>query len=132
MKNLLLRCYKMDEKDILKLERLVVETNRVKKIITNVMHVQKCNFNDTYYVKENIMNVDEIKDQPLKWFNPYLGLSKDSQIEIAVAYITDEAIYYLEKDGTKIQVVEKELYLDYICCEDLDDRLLLASHTRIG
>ena len=50
MKNLLLRCYKMDEKDILKLEKLVVETNRVKKIITNVMHVQKCNFNDTYFI----------------------------------------------------------------------------------
>lgn len=122
----------MDEKDILKLEKLVVENNRVNKIITNVMYVQKCNFNDTYYIKENIIYVGEIKDQPLKWFNPYLGLSKDSQIEIAVAYINEESIYYLEKNGTKMQVVEKELYLDYICCEDLDDRLLLASHTRIG
>ena len=105
-----------------------INTKIISKIKISVEHVYKANFNDSMQIADAVILLEEIKDKPLLWFDPYLGLNKKQQIEIAVVSVDDEEVTYYEKNNGEIKVITKELILDYILADDLNEQLLIATH----
>ena len=113
------------------IDKLIIESKKIKKVIVTIQYVFRANFNDTYWLEEMIINLDELDKETLTWFDPYKGRSKINNTLVAIAYVSDEKFIILEKKDNVISEHEKEIYLDYIACEDYDSSVLLASHIRI-
>lgn len=106
----------------------VIETVKVKKIRITVQYVFRANFNDTYWLEENTINLDELDRDSLTWFDPYNGKSNINNTLIAIAYCSDEKMIILEKCDDKIKETEIKYPDEYILCEDYNESMLLASH----
>lgn len=110
----------------------IIETKKIKSLLVTIQHVFKANFNDTYWLEEIIINLDELNKEKLTWFDPYNGRSKINNTLVAVAYVSDEKFIILEKKDNVIKEKVREKYSDCIICEDFDESLLLASHIRLN
>lgn len=106
----------------------VIETVKVKKIRITVQYVFRANFNDTYWLEENTINLDELDRNNLTWFDPYNGRSNINNTLIAIAYCSDEKMIVLEKCGDKIKENEIKYPYEHILCEDFNDSMMLAAH----
>ena len=109
----------------------IIELTQKRYIVINVMHVFRCNFNDTYYLEELKFDLDEVYKDELVWIDPYLGRSKINDSSIAILSCKDEELIILEKkkNTTKEHVIERGY--NAILCEDYDKSLLLASHIHL-
>ncbi len=109
----------------------VIEAKKVKQLLITIQYVFRANFNDTYWLEERTINLDELDKENFTWFDPYNGRSKMNDTLVAVAYVSDEKFIILKKKNNEIFEEVKENYLDCIICEDYDESKLLASHIRI-
>ena len=116
----------MTEKKARSLEVAEVKTKR--RLHVAVMHVQKCNFNDTYYLHTEDIPLASLDGAPLRWFDPYYGYGKNTDVRVAVAYATDKVLYMLEKRGDEITVHKKEPVMDVIITDSNDKSTFIASH----
>ena len=102
-----------------------------KYINVSIMYVQKCNFNDTYYLDDLIIDLDTLNKDELSWFDPFKKLSKKNDTLISIYEVSDNKIVYLEKRNDEIKTITKEFIGTHIICEDYNETLLLASHLNI-
>lgn len=110
----------------------IIKTKKVKSIKVTIQYVFKANFNDTYWLEEIIIDLNELRDKrELVWFDPFNGRSKENNTLIAISYVSDSKFVVLEKKNG--EVVEKEIkgISEYILCEDYDGSMMLASHAML-
>lgn len=105
-----------------------INTSKIKKISITIQYVFRANFNDTYFLDNIIINLDELNKDELTWFDPFYGRSKLNNTTIAIAYCSDDEFIVLEKKNDIINKATTKSYMDYIVCEDYDESMLLASH----
>lgn len=110
----------------------IIKTKKVKSLLVTIQHVFRANFNDTYWLEEITINLDELDKEKLTWFDPYAGRSKLNNTLVAVVYVSDDKFVILEKKDNVITEKTREKYTDCIICEDFDESMLLASHIRIN
>ena len=109
----------------------IIETNKVKKLLVTVQNVFRANFNDTYWLEERVIELDELDRENLTWFDPYFGRSNVNDTLIAIAYCSDEKLIILEKRNDTIKEVSTSKISDCIFCEDFNEYMMLASHIRM-
>ena len=108
-------------------ETMKVESDKKFEVTYFVCLVFRGNFNDEMYLESAEIDVDDLKDKPLVWFDPYFGRSKKDKTEVAITKVTDDELTLLVRKNGEIIKEEKGLW-SYILCEDFDDSCLLASH----
>ncbi len=116
----------MTDNEVLDLKIAQAQTKRTLHIA--VMHVQKCNFNDTYYLHTEDVALSTLDGTPLAWFDPYYGYGKNTDVRVAVACATDKILYILEKRGDQITVHKKEPAMDVIITDENDEKTFIATH----
>ena len=115
----------MDNESVLNL-KTKVETTKQYVVEYFVTYVFRANFNDEMYLEEKNIDIEELKDKPLVWFDPYLGRSKIGNTEFAIAKVTDEELVLLVRE--KGELSEWKGDWSYTFCEDFDESRLLACH----
>lgn len=113
------------------MKKPIIEVKKVKKLLVTVQNVFRANFNDTYWLEEKIIVLDEIDRDNLTWFDPYLGRSNINDTLIAISYCSDEKLIILEKRNDTIKEVVASGISDCIFCEDFNEYMMLASHIRM-
>ena len=108
----------------------IIETTKYKKLSITVENVFKANFNDSYWLCEKSIDIEELNKDELIWFDPYLGKS-DVGVEIALSYCSDEKFIILEKreDKTVEHVIRS--YSRYIVCDDDGELMLISSYVKL-
>ena len=106
----------------------IIETVKIKKIRIVIQYVFRASFNDTYWLEEKTINLNELDREKLTWFDPYNGRSNINDTLIAIYYCSDEKMIVLEKRGDKIKENEVKSPYEHILCEDFDDSKMLAAH----
>ena len=114
------------------LEKVLINTEKFKKIIINVMIVQKCNFNDTFYIADKEILIEEIKDSKITYFDPFLGKSANNKIKIAIACINDDAFYVIKDENNIKEVIKQDNFFEVVLTENNDGTTFLASHIRLS
>lgn len=115
----------MKENEILNLKKCVVKNTKKTAINFSVYLVARASFNDEMLVESLKLNVDDIKDKELYWFDLFLGRKKDNKIKLAVAYIDGFDVYLLQDDGEKITSFKANYILS---SEYYDDSYLISTH----
>ncbi|MBQ4510356.1 MAG: hypothetical protein II984_06495 [Clostridia bacterium] len=115
----------MNEQEILSLKRCVVKDTRMTSINISVFLVARACFNDERLIEDLKINIEDIKDKDLYWFDLFLNKKADNKIKIAVAYIDGSDVYLLQDDGEKIRVVKANYIL---ASEDFDKSSLISTH----
>ena len=111
------------------LNKPIIETARAKSLKVTIQYVFRANFNDTYWLEEIIIDLNELKDQQeLVWFDPFNGRSKVNDTLVAISYVSDEKFVILEKKKEVVVQKEIEKISEYIACENYDESMLIASH----
>ena len=116
----------MTDNEVLDLKITQAQTKRTLHIA--VMHVQKCNFNDTFYIHTEDIPLSSFDGKVLSWFDPYFGKGKETDVRVAVAYADDCALYVLEKRAEKLTVHKKGPVSDVIITDPNDKSTFIASH----
>lgn len=103
-------------------------TSKYRYLEMTIENVFRCNFNDTYYHETVYIELHELdKDKPV-WVDPYNGRSRIGDTKIALTSCSDEEFTILEKKGDDIRESKWPTSSYYICSEDFDESLLLASN----
>lgn len=100
---------------------------KAKSVWIVVQLVFKANFNDTYYLSEKKIPLDELDRDALTWFDPYDGNSNKGGTLVAIAECSDEEFVLLEKCG---DIIKKHRHTNSIGCivdEDNNESTLLAA-----
>ena len=116
----------MTDNEILELKLAKTTTHRTLHIA--VMHVQKCNFNDTFYIHTEDIPLSSFDGKAITWFDPYFGKGKGTDVTVAVAYADDRTLYVFEKRGEKLTVHKKGAVSDVIITDPNDQSTFIASH----
>ena len=93
-----------------------------------IQHVFRGNFNDTYYLENQYVDLDEFKKEEPKWIDPFNGRSKIGNTLISLKNITTKNCLILEKKNNIIKEETVEYGRLYIICEDFDSSTMLAAH----
>ena len=110
----------------------IIKTKKVKSIKVTIQYVFRANFNDTYWLEEIIIDLNELKEkQELVWFDPFNGRSKENNTLVAISYASDDKFVILEKTNDTIAEKEIKRASEYILCEDYDKSMLIASHAML-
>ncbi len=107
------------------------ETSKAKSLSITIEYVFRGGFNDTYWLEERTINIDELDKESLTWFDPFNGKNKLSTILVALAYCSDERFVILEKVGDKVKEHEVKVPFSFIACEDYDESKLIAAHIKL-
>ena len=107
-----------------------IETTKYKSLLITVENVFKANFNDSYWLCEKSISLDELNRDELVWFDPYLGKS-DVKVEIALSYCSDERFVILEKRDDKTVEHVIRSYSQHIVCDDAGVHMLIAAHVEL-
>ena len=110
----------------------IIKTEKVKSIKITIQYVFRANFNDTYWLEEIMVDLNELRDkQELVWFDPFNGRSKENNTLVAISYASDDEFVILEK--TNGVTAEKKIKdaIEYIVCEDYDQSMMIASHAML-
>ena len=109
--------------------KVVITTNKIKKVVCVVQHVFKANFNDTYYLDEAVIDLDSLRnDDELFYFDPFMGRSKINDTMVAILKVSDEEFTIVTKKNGVISYKTKDSYLDFILTEPFDDSVFLAAN----
>lgn len=109
----------------------IITTKRFKSFLLIIQYVFRANFNDTYWLEEKVIDLEQLDKDKLTWFDPFNGRSKINNTLLAIKYVSDDSFIILKKQDDVVTEQEIENYLDYIVCEDYDQSMLLAAHIRI-
>ncbi|MBQ8432221.1 MAG: hypothetical protein IJX28_04995 [Clostridia bacterium] len=100
-------------------------------MVITIQYVFRASFNDTMYLEEKSLPLEELDREQLTWFDPFYGRSNRNEIQVAVAYCSDDKLVLLQKEGDKIQEQEASFGRECILCEDYNESMLLAAHIRV-
>ena len=106
----------------------IIELTEKRFMIINVMYVHKANFNDTHYIEDLVFDLDELCEDELVWFDPYLGRSKIDDTLVAISYCGNNEIKILAKKNGEIKEHIADGIFECIISEPFDESLFLASH----
>ena len=106
----------------------MIRTAQGKHLKVTIQYVFKASFNDTYWLEEKCISLDTLDREALTWFDPFNGRSKNNDIEVAVAYCSEDTLILLEKQNGVIRENKAKWPTECIICEDYDDSMLLAAH----
>jgi len=113
------------------MDKPIIQTTKIKSLSVVVQYVFRASFNDTYWLEEKIINLDDLDRDKLTWFDPYNGRSNIGDTLVSLSYCSDDKFIILEKRNGVIKEITTENYLTCIICEDFDDDKLLAAHINI-
>ena len=117
----------LEENDML--NKPIIEATKIKSLKITIQYVFRANFNDTYWLEEMIIDLNELKNsQELIWFDPFNGRSKENDTLVAISYVSDEKFIVLEKKKDIVSEKVIENISEHILCEDFDESMLLAAH----
>lgn len=114
------------------IDKPVIETSKFKKVIITIQYVFRANFNDTYWLEDEIINLDDLDKEGLTWFDPFKGRSKFNNTLVSIKYVSNDKFIILKKKDNIINEIENECYIDHIICEDYDQSMMLAAHIRLS
>ena len=106
----------------------IIKAVKVKKIRIVIQYVFRANFNDTYWLEEKTINLNELDREKLTWFDPYNGKSKQNATRVAVSYCSDEKIVILEESDGDTKEQTSERGIDCVVSEDYDENTFIAAH----
>ncbi len=112
------------------IERPIIEAVKVKSLLLTVQYVFTANFNDTYWLEEKRIMLDELDKDALRWFDPYNGRNQNGSVQIAIAYCSDDKFTVLQNIDGNITEIETKIPMDCILCENFDEGRLIAVHIR--
>ena len=118
----------MKDSEFSNLDKPILKAKKASCLSVTVQYVFKANFNDTYYLDNRIIGIDELDKTRLMWFDPFLGKSCHNDITVAIAYVSDKKLVVLEKQNGEIKKSESAVFPECIVCEDHDEAKLLAAH----
>ena len=101
-----------------------------KYLELTIEHVFRANFNDSYYLETIHLDLNDLVKKESVWLDPYNGRSKINNTFIAIKHYSDEEYVILKKQGEIIQEFKYPIDFMFICSEDFDKSVLLASHIR--
>ena len=111
------------------LNKPIIEATKIKRIKVTIQYVFRANFNDTYWLEEMMIDLNELKNsQEWIWFDPFNGRSKENDTLVAIFYVSDDKFVVLEKKKDVVTKKEIENISEHILCEDYDESMLLAAH----
>lgn len=116
----------MTKREVLKLNECKIESVKYKYVKICVYLVQKCNFNDEFLVENVTVNLQDIKNKPLKFYDAFLGKLGGNTKQVAIAYVNDKKLYLIEKEGKNVKVIEGNVFS--VFTEDYDERLIISTH----
>lgn len=102
--------------------------NQYKYLAFSIQYVFRANFNDSYYLETVYVALEDLKKEGLKWIDPYHGRSKRNKTQVALKSYSDKEYVFLERTDGEIKEKTLQITDTYICCEDFNDSMLLASH----
>lgn len=103
---------------------------KYKYLELDIEYVFKGNFNDSYYLETIYFDLNDLVTNELVWIDPYNGKSKIGDTLIAIKYYSDEKYIILKKQKDEVKEFEYKIDSLFICAEDYDESMLLASHIR--
>ena len=118
--------------NILNFKNVEIKNEIIKKIIINVMIVQKCNFNDTFYIADKEILISDIKDKAITYFDPFLGKVDNNNVKVAIASINEDEYHVIIDENENKKVEVKENYLDVILTAERDEKTFIASHISLA
>lgn len=101
---------------------------KYKYLELTIEHVFRANFNDSYYLETVYIDLNDLIKNELVWIDPYNKRSKFNNTYIAIKHYSDDKYVILEKRDGEIKEFEYPTDFTFICCEDFDKSVLLASH----
>lgn len=115
-----------------KYEKLIVNTSReIKGFEVSLYLVSRASFNDERLIENRSFAFSVLKDK-IYYFDPFFSRLKNSNLEVAFAYLDDENFVILEKRGNDIKVIEKNIFLvSHIISEDYDDNYIISAHINL-
>ena len=109
-------------------DRLIINTSKKRTVKVVIQYVFRANFNDTYWLEEKTINLNELDREKLTWFDPYNGKSKQNATRVAVSYCSDEKIVILEESDGDTKEQTSERGIDCVVSEDYDENTFIAAH----
>ena len=103
---------------------------KYKYLEITVEYIFRSNFNDSYYLETIYVDLNDLAKNGLVWIDPYNKRSKINNTFIAIEHYSDEEYVILEKQGEIVQESKRPIDSLFICSENFDESLLLASHIR--
>lgn len=107
-------------------DRFKVVNSNIGNIHFSVYMVYRGNFNDERLIESLEINVDNLKDKELSWYDLYLNKKDDNNIKIAPVYLEGNELYFLENNNGKISVVKMNGFTKYYS-DDYDDKYLIST-----
>jgi len=120
----------MEISDILKEDRCVVADTIFTGVRVGVFLVSRTSFNDERLIESRSISLEELRDRPLQWFDPYLGKFQGSRTRIAFVRFEDDEVTFLEETEGKLYLRQKISYLSYCYTEDYDKGHIIAVHIK--
>ncbi len=91
----------LEKEKLLDLKTAQIDKNTTGFTVT-LYSVSSGNFNDERQIDNLALPLDDIKDKPLKFFDPFFGRQVDEPVKAAIAYYSDGYPYLiLERNGQK-------------------------------
>ena len=112
------------------MERPTIEVNKAKRLRICVEYVFRASFNDTYFLEEHTIDLNDLDKNQLTWFDPFCGRNEKNDLTVAVSYCSDNELIVWEKKNGEIKKLPKSR--SYTACEDFDDSKMLAAHINIS
>lgn len=109
-------------------QKPIINVTKDRCVRITVMNVFTANFNDTYYLKTVVIDLETLDKDRLTWFDPYCGRSKIGDTSVAIAACSDDQLVLLEKRDGKIEEHKSKACFDCIFSEKASPDMLLASH----
>ena len=103
---------------------------KYKYLELSVQYIFRANFNDSYYLETVYIDLDDIARDDTMWIDPYCGRSKIGNTYILVKSYSDEEYVIIKKQGNEINEFKYPVDSLFICSEDFDESMLLASHIK--
>ena len=103
----------------------VIDSN-IKSINVLVSLVNRGCFNDERLIESLNLDVDDLKNKKLTWFDLYLGKKSDNKIKLAPVYLEKNELYFLEDNNGLISVVKKNSF-SMCYSDDFDDSYIIST-----
>lgn len=107
-------------------KKFKVVNSNVSFIHISVYMVYRGNFNDERLIDSIDINVDELKNKYLVWYDLYLNKNDNNKIKIAPVYLEGNDLYFLEDNNRNINVVKKDSFTKCYS-EDFDERYIIST-----
>ncbi len=114
----------LTDKQFEKRDKFTYNTSSCRFVKMSVWIVMKCNFNDEMLVETLYINVEDLINKPLVWYDLYLGRNKFISKKIAFSSLKNNKLTAIVDDGE----IKKEYNLDSydFFVDDNDEKSLIT------